>query len=123
MGNIIEIVKGRDKELRLYVHDSSGSEIILGSNEKFIFGVKKKLNETTINSLTKEIVSSNHDTRGFYKFNIESGDTIELNPGEYFYDVGYLTSNNEYKTVIQVSKFVILPNVTDKNTKEDTSNG
>lgn len=122
MGNTIEIVRGRDKELRLYVHDSSGSTKTLGTGEKFIFGVKKNFKDNVISNLTKEIVVDDLDSRGFYKFNIASNDTKDLKPGDYFYDIGYLTSNGEYKTVIPASKFVILPNVTDKDTEEASNN-
>lgn len=105
----IDIVRGTTLPLTLEVTDANGSLRSLAAGESIILGVKKKPKEeeTPIFILTAVAQAE----AGQYTFTIYPENTQDLEPGKYWYDVG-LASGGDYFSIVEISPFDILPNVT-----------
>lgn len=107
MLNRIEIVRGTSNTFQIEVVDANGTAYNLASNEKIIFGVKAKAEDTElVFSKTAEAVAD-----GVYSVKLVPEDTQELSCGKYSYDVG-LQKGTDYFNIIEPTAFVITPNVT-----------
>jgi len=107
MAQKIEIVRGTSNDFIITVFDADGREYILSSDERLVFGIKKKLDDAEA-IFTKTAVNRSD---GSYAVSIEPGDTAELEPGRYFYDVG-LKSGTDFFSVIDFTPIIIQPNIT-----------
>ena len=107
MAQTIEIVRGSTNTLRVSVLDATGLPYNLGSGEKVVFGVKKeKEDEDLLITRVAEILYE-----GMYSIRLVPEDSMDLEPGLYYYDVG-LESGTDFFPIIKPSPFLIEPNVT-----------
>ena len=104
----IEMIRGTTNVFHITITDADGFPYPLKDGEKLHFGVKQNPKDKDL--LISKIVTSGTD--GGYSVKIDPGDTADLEYGRYVYDVG-LESGTEYFNVIEVSTFVIKPNVTE----------
>ena len=103
----IKIVRGTTKKFNIQMpNDSDGGAFALLAGEKIVFGVKALTDDSPL--FTAEATA---ETDGSFAVKITPGDTADLEPGRYFYDVG-LQSGDDFYNVIPLSTFDIVPNVT-----------
>lgn len=105
----IKIVRGTTNSFSVVITaEATGDPYTLQAGEVIRFGVK----QTPIESeyiLVKEITEANEDDE--YAFTLLPSDTIGMNFGEYWYDVG-LQSEGSYYNIIPASPFEVAYNVT-----------
>lgn len=109
MAQRIEVVRGTTNTFEISIVDSSGGAYALGSNEKILFGIKKKPEDKeTIFTKSAEIAEV-----GLFRVKLSPSDTENLPFGKYWYDVG-LQSGEDYYNVIEANPFEIVPNITSR---------
>lgn len=109
MAQRIEVVRGTTNTFEISIVDSSGGAYDLGSNEKIMFGIKKKPEDKeTIFTKTAEVIGS-----GLFRVTISPADTEALAFGRYWYDVG-LQNGADFYNVIEANPFEILANITSR---------
>lgn len=109
MAQRIEVVRGTTNEFEISIVDSSGGAYDLGSNEKIMFGIKKKPEDKeTIFQITAEIIGS-----GLFSVKISPSHTENLSFGRYWYDVG-LQNGEDFYNVIEANPFEVVPNITSR---------
>lgn len=109
MAQRIEVVRGTTNTFEISIVDSGGAAYNLGTNEKIMFGIKKKPEDKeTIFTVTAEIMSS-----GFFKVKISPSHTENLPFGKYWYDVG-LQNGEDFYNIIEANPFKIVPNITSR---------
>lgn len=107
MAQKLEVVRGSTVTLAIHVTDVAGNDYVLQSGEKIIFGVKKKpTDEVILFTKTSTIIEGD-----VYKIEIEPADTIDLECGKYYFDVG-MQSGEKYFNIIEPSLFMLEANVT-----------
>lgn len=111
----IEIVRGTTNTYVIeLVNEEDGSPYELSEGQSLIFGIKmNELDENTV--FSKKIT---HMTDDGYYLEIEPSDTENLDPGQYYYDVGLKQGDNVFYNVIKPSPFVVLPNITKRGDVE-----
>lgn len=111
--NEVRIVRGTTLLLSVKILDDYGDEYKIGAGEQLKFGVKDNLNSSEYEIL-KELTSEYYsDEYGGYLIKISPTDTINLQFGKHYYDIGLRTSKSDYLSVIPTSPFIISENVTD----------
>lgn len=105
--NPLEIVRGTTNAFGLTVTDEDGAAYTLEEGQALVFGLRDKRSDERI--LIKQIT---HATAGEYYLELEPGDTADLEPGIYMYDVGMQHGSGVFYNVIEASQFTIKPNVT-----------
>lgn len=109
MAQRIEVIRGTTNTFEISIVDSSGGAYSLGSNEKILFGIKKKPEDKeTIFTKTAEIIGS-----GLFRVTLLPDDTENLAFGKYFYDVG-LQNGADFFNIIEPNPFKILANITSR---------
>lgn len=109
MAQRIEVVRGTTNTFEISIVDSGGGAYDLGSNEKIMFGIKKKPEDKeTIFTITAEIIGS-----GLFSVKISPSHTENLPFGKYWYDVG-LQNGEDFYNVIEANPFEVVPNITSR---------
>jgi hypothetical protein len=106
MAHDIEITRGRNLTLKVYVATKDGA-YTLASGEQLVFGVKKRFWHDEL-LICKTVTSG---TNGVYEINLTPADTEQLELGKYFYDVGLQNGSNYYE-IIKTSAFKLTGDVT-----------
>ena len=115
----IEVYQGESKDLELeivqevdQVDGTTSDEPVDLTGGKVCFTVKKdiddpgaKITKTSDNALEIEILTPAED--GKATIHLVSDDTINCEPGKYFFDVWVVLSSGKKVPVIEVSEFII----------------
>ena len=114
MNQDLSMVRGTTFSFVLRLKDSLGEELSLQAGDKLIFGIKL-FPEHKNYIFSQEKILSDYDSeiKG-YIFELTSINTISLNFGEYFYDIGLQMSNGDFYNVVECSSFFIKKNITKK---------
>lgn len=100
----IRLTRGDTAYLTIPIATSIGEEYVVGAEDAITFSVKKNVNDVQY-LIHKTVVGSN-------VLKIEPIDTKDLAFGKYKYDVELITASGDIFTLIEVSTFEILPEVT-----------
>lgn len=110
MSQKIKMVRGRTEAFEVPVTDAEGVPYELADGESVIFGIKKNAKDNAA-IFTK---LATHEGSGVYRISLIPEDTESIDPGDYVYDVG-LRSGTDFFTIIEISPFTLLPNVTKRS--------
>ena len=105
-GNTISMTRGDTAYLTIPITTSTGEEYTMGSEDILTLSVKESVDDETY-VLQKEVIGTN-------AVHIEPKDTADLPFGKYKYDVQLTMANGDVFTIIEVSTFKLLPEVTCK---------
>ena len=106
--NKIEIVRGTTNSFGITIRNQDGSLHTLETGQVLVFGLKEnELDEHRV--LTKKIT---HTVNGDCYLELSPEDTKDLRPGHYYYDIGLQHGDYIFYNVIEVSSFIIRPNIT-----------
>lgn len=100
----IRLTRGDTAYLTIPITTSIGEEYVMSTEDTIKFSIKKNLNDEQY-LVHKTVVGSN-------ELKIEPIDTKDLAFGKYKYDVELVTVSGDIFTLIDVSTFEILPEVT-----------
>lgn len=107
----IRMIRGSTRKFNIFLNDSAGEPYELQTDEVIRFGIKIKSSDTDY-IIKKELTADDLNTEnGAYTLGFTPDDTLHLNFGEYFYDVG-VQRGTDYYTIIPYSSFVIAQNIT-----------
>lgn len=106
----ISIVRGTTNAFGITITDADGVPFTLEDGQSLIFGIKHKPNDEEV-LLAKKVTHYVAD-EGVYYLELEASDTIGLDSGMYYYDVGLQDGGNVYYNVIEANEFYIKPNIT-----------
>lgn len=109
----IRMIRGTTQLINITVNNIDGSTYALADGEILRFGLKK-LPEDDKCVVEKELTNANLD-EGVYVLTLLPNDTLGLDFGTYYYDVG-LQSGTTYINVIECSEFTIGYNITEVST-------
>lgn len=102
--NTIKLTRGDTAYLTIPIKDANGEDYIMASNDSLTLSVKKRVTDTEY-AFQKTIIGDNI-------FHILPEDTKGLKFGAYKYDIQLLTEDGDVYTIIPVSSFEILEEVT-----------
>ncbi len=105
----LEIVRGTTNVFGIDVRDEEDRPYTLETGQILVFGLKKKLSDAE-RVLVKQMT---HTVNGEYYLELIPEDTINLDAGLYYYDVGMQHGASIFYNVIEASEFNILQNVTE----------
>jgi len=114
MSQNISMIRGTTKYFDITLRDAAGQGYTLASGETLVFGVKKEPEDyicTVLKTLTSADLAG-----GKYRLTLSPSDTEEMEPGNYFYDIG-LISGSDYFSVVECSRFVLERNVTNRQVR------
>lgn len=100
----IKLTRGDSAYLTVPITTSEGNEYLMGSEDKLILSLKKTIRDANY-ALYKETIGDN-------TFHITPEDTKDLEFREYKYDIELRTKSGDIYTIIPVSTFEILQEVT-----------
>lgn len=105
----LEIVRGTTNAFGLALTNrETGADYTLETGEVLVFGLKVDENADE-RILVKKITNA---ANGEYYLELEPADTADLTPGFYYYDVSLQHGSTVLYNVIEISPFLIKPNVT-----------
>ena len=107
----VKMVRGTTHTIIISLKDPAGNARTLTEGEVLRFGLKR-FPEDDACLLTKELTTVNADENGDYLLVINPSDTINLDIGTHYYDVG-LQSGTTYDNVIPCSPFKIGANISE----------
>ncbi len=108
--NKISICRGTSKTVCVTIFDDDGALYTLKSGDTLILGVKRYINDTDY-TIRKTSTSANKEGDGYY-FKFVPSDTDKLSSGNYLYEVGLKTSDNDYHIIINLSSFTVVNTLT-----------
>ena len=106
MANKMEIVRGTSNVFGITVTDAVGNKYFPEGDAVLVFGLKKSSRDEKC-VLVKAIT---HRANDEYLLEFYPADTVNLECGQYFYDVGIQVGKSVLFPVIEWSEFVIKPN-------------
>lgn len=104
----LAIVRGTTNAFGLALKDENGADYTLETDQVLVFALKKN-EDSEDRVLVKKIT---HAANGEYYLELEAADTADLEPDFYYYDVSLQQGNTVLYNVIEISSFLIKPNVT-----------
>lgn len=108
MAGEISIVRGTTNAFGVTVTDETGKEYTLEEGQTLVFGLKhSEMDENRV--LVKKIQKT---ASGEHYLELMPEDTIHLEPGTYYYDIGLQHGLSVFHNVVEPTKFFITPNVT-----------
>ena len=108
MGEEMSVVRGTTNSFSVTVTDDEGNEYTPEVDQVLVFGLKRnKLDENRV--LVKKITRR---TSGEHYLEISPEDTKDLEPGNYYYDIGMQQGKSVFYNIVEASVFEIRPNVT-----------
>lgn len=108
----ISIVRG--DTLKLWIDSikmSDGSNYVLSGTDIVYLDVKKSASDKTA-VFSKSVTAVDYDD-GKLPVTILPEDTANISPGDYFFDVRLFIDDDNIYTIIPMSKFKVVRNVTD----------
>lgn len=110
--NDITIVRGDTLTLSISeIKMSDGSAYALKDTDIIYLDVKKSPSDKT--AVFRKSVTAADYVEGVLPVTILPEDTVDLPPGDYYFDVRLFMDNDNIYTIIPMSKFRIVRNVTD----------
>lgn len=107
----MKIVRGTSNSFEITV-TKDGAEYSLTETQTLVFG----LMEDPLRSggeprklFVKKLTQAGDNK---YQLDLLPEDTADLEPGQYFYDIGLQDGSNEFYNVIKLSPFIVIPAVT-----------
>lgn len=100
----IRLTRGDTAYLTIPIVTATKEEYVMGAEDSITFSVKKTLKDSEY-LIQKTVVGSN-------QLKLEPSDTEALSFNKYKYDVELTTASGDVFTIIDVSTFEILPEVT-----------
>ena len=108
----INLVRGDTLKLTLTdIRLSDGTEYVLNTTDVIYLDVKKYQSDKT-SVITKSVTAYDYIDGGL-QFVFQPSDTVDLPIGEYWFDVRLFVDDDNIYTIIPMSKFRIVQNVTD----------
>ena len=108
----ITIVRGDTLQLSISeIKMSDGSAYALKDTDVIYLDVKKNPIDKT--AVFRKSVTAADYVEGVLPITILPGDTVNLSPGDYYFDVRLFMDDDNIYTIIPMSKFRIVRNVTD----------
>ena len=104
----ISIIRGTTNTFGIALTNEEGAPVLLEEGQVIVFGVKK--NPKDIDCIFVKRTTGLVDD--VYCFTIEPSDTIDLEVGRYFYDVGIQHGDSIYYNAIESSIFNLEQNIT-----------
>lgn len=105
----ISIVRGTTNAFGINVTNADGEPFTLENGQVLVFALKKSPKDKN-RLLTKKITSQ---VDGAYYLELAPEDTLQFDPGKYFYDVGLQHGSTVFYNVIESSVFEIKPNISE----------
>lgn len=105
----LEVIRGTTKSFSVNITDANGEPYSMEDGDVVRFGVKRESGDEAY-LIKKEVTEGEN---GVFTFTLDPEDTIGLALGWYKYDIG-LQTGDDYFNVIPYSRFVLAPNVTEK---------
>lgn len=104
----LSIIRGTTNTFGITLTDEYGSPCELEEGQEIVFGVKKSPKDADCIFIkrTTGLVD------GAYCFTIDPSDTIDLEVGKYYYDVGVQHGESIYYNIIESSTFNLEQNIT-----------
>lgn len=106
----LNIIKGTTIAFYVTIRNEDGTEYVLQSGDKLIFGIKQNP-ENSDYDVCKIVTEASGNG---YLIELEPADTADLQPGHYYFDIGLQTATGAYYMVIPCSQCLIMPAVTAK---------
>lgn len=107
----VTMVRGTTHTIIISLKDPAGNPRTLAADEVLRFGLKRFPEDNTC-LITKELTTANADENGDYLLILVPSDTINLEIGTHYYDVG-LQNGTTYDNVIPCSPFKIGANISE----------
>lgn len=108
----ITIVRGDTLKLSINgIKTSDGGDYILSDTDVVYLDVKKSAADKTA-VFSKSVTAADYDD-GRLPITIYPEDTANISPGDYFFDVRLFIDDDNVYTIIPMSKFKVVRNVTD----------
>lgn len=116
MNKRIEIIQGDVSLIYKFQRKNSNGEVIPSLPQKMWITFKESNNSNGFlfqKTLENGITYSNDDN--YYRFQIESNDTCNLDYGCYGFDISILNENGDKKTLLNDGELMVLKHFTRKN--------
>lgn len=104
----LSIVRGTSNVFGLAITNADGTPFVLEDNQTLVFAVKRKLKDED-RVLIKKVTHSVEE--GTFYLELFPSDTMDLDIGKYYYDVGLQYGGSVFFNVIEASVFEIKANV------------
>lgn len=106
----LSIVRGTSNVFGLAITNADGTPFVLEDGQTLVFAVKKRPKDKYDKRvLVKKVLHSVEE--GTFYLELFPSDTEELDPGNYFYDVGLQQGESVFFNVIEASLFEVKPNI------------
>ena len=106
--NRLEIVRGTTNAFGISVKNAEGEKLVLESEQSLVFGLKRhEFDQDRV--LVKKFSGS---TDSGYYLELKPEDTADLQPGQYYYDIGLQQGASVFYNVVELSPFLIKANAT-----------
>lgn len=102
---MITLPRGNSAVFSLTLTNADGTPFVPSENDSVIFTLKKSTSKDANAIFVKKIVPINDRMTVTFT----PADTVNLNPGDYYYDVAVCLSGVEFYTAIFCDNFKILP--------------
>lgn len=108
-GTEIYMIRGDTEVIRVSMHDIEGQPVAMESGDTIYLTIKTSpyTNEKVLQKIVTEFSGD-----GEALINIDPADTKSHEPQSYYYDVQLTKADGTVKTIINPSKFHLLPEVT-----------
>lgn len=106
----LSIIRGTTEKFALTIRDEDDVVYTMSDTESLRFGVKTDPEDTEY-IFVMNIAPDAVNDEGAYEFTIRPWQTEDLELGHYYYDVG-MQSGDDYYNIIEVSNFIVKPNIT-----------
>ena len=104
----LSIVRGTSNVFGLAITNADGTPFVLEDNQTLVFAVKRKLKDED-RVLIKKVTHSVEE--GTFYLELFPSDTMDLDIGKYYYDVGLQYGESGFFNVIEASVLEIKANV------------
>lgn len=102
----ISMTRGDTPTISITLTDAGGNVYDCSGDQSLTFSVKEKYDEAAVIEIHITLRSNPYFTIGF-------GDTWNLDPGDYYYDICLVTADGTQDTFIANKRFTILPEAHD----------
>lgn len=109
MSQNISVVRGTSNSFGIAITDSEGRPYTLETGQVLVFALKRKPKDEE-RIMVKQITVT---VNGEYYLELTPADTMDLECGKYYYDIGMQHGAYIFYNVIEASVFVIKPNITE----------
>lgn len=108
---MITLPRGNSRDISIELK-SGGEPYALKGGEKLIFTVKQ-FKSRDADDIIQKVMTADDIEDGLYIVRLKPEDTINMEPGTYFFDIA-IAVNEDFYTIIKVDKFIITDALSDK---------